>query len=232
MKNKLTALLAFMTVFAVSAVSCENDKSEKNKTPDLPVLATEEATTEASTTESKTEKTTEVSTEATTEETTETTTEAEEATEAPEEQTEVPTEAEQTVEQPAPAPQGGVTFSFNTLHSDPSSIISACGTPSSETSAPACFANGADSKIYTYDGLTIECYVLNGVEKVSSVTITNSNYSTDTGITIGSSQSDVEAVYGTGETSGAYVVYYNGTSELNIKYGGGAVTEILFYGQV
>lgn len=240
MKNKLTALLAIAAAFAVSAVSCGEDKPDENVTPDLPVLATEAESTEASTTESESEETTEASTEAeteaetTTEETVETTTEAEETTEATEEATEPEpepeTEPEPEPDEPDSAPQPqGVSFGFGTLHSEAGGIVSALGEPANVTSAPACFANGADSKIYEYDGLRIECYVLDSVEKVCCVTITSSNYSTDTGITIGSSQADVEAAYGTGEASGAYTIYYNGDSELDVKYDGGAVTEILFY---
>lgn len=232
MKSKLTALLAIAAVFAVSAVSCGEDKPNDNVTPDLPVLVTEAESTEpAATTETKNEQTTEASTEAeteaetTTEETVETTTEAEETTEAPEEATEPEPEPEP---EPAPQPQG-VSFGFGTLHSEAGGIISALGEPTNVTSAPACFSNGADSKIYEYDGLRIECYVLDGIEKVYCVTITSSSYSTDTGITIDSSQADVEAAYGAGEASGAYTIYRNGNSELDVKYDGGAVTEILFY---
>ncbi len=236
MKNKLTALLAITAVLTVSAVSCGEDKPDENATPDLPVLATEAETTEAATTE-EAEETTEASTEAeteaetTTEETTETTTETEEPTEAPEEATE-PEEPEPEPEpdepEPAPEPQD-VSFGFGTLHSEAGGIISALGEPANVTTAPACFANGADSKIYTYDGIVIECYVLDGVEKICCVTITSNNYSTDSGITIGSSQANVEAAYGVGEAAGAYTIYYSGDSELDVKYDGGTVTEIVFY---
>lgn len=240
MKNKLALLFAITAVFAVSAVSCGNDEPEDSTVPDLPVLSTDAETTEAATTEEKSEETTEVSTEKETEaeETTEQTTEeaTEEATEAEEEPEETDDsndeQNEEPVEEPEPEPTPEpqtVQFSFSTLHSDASGITSALGEASDVTTAPACFANGADSKIYTYDGLVIECYVLDGVEKVCCVTITSSNYSTDTGITIGSSQADVEALYGAGEVYGDYTIYINGNSELDVKYNGGIVSELVFY---
>lgn len=232
MKFKKAFIIALGAVMSLAAVSC--DKAEENTVPDLPVLSTESEPTEAATTEAEAEVTTEASTEAeteaetTTEETTEAATEAEETTEAPaEEPTEEETEAEPEPE-PEPEPQN-VIFSFDTLHSEAGGIISALGEPVNVTTAPACFSNGADSKIYTYDGIVIECYVLDGVEKINCVTITSSNYSTDTGITIGSSQADIEAVYGAGEAAGAYTIYYSGDKELDVKYDGGAAAELVFY---
>lgn len=232
MKFKKALIIALGAIMSLAAVSC--DKAEENTVPDLPVLSTEADTTEESTTEAEIEVTTEASTEAETEaETTtaETTTEAEETTEAPtEEATEEETEAEPEPEEPEPSPEPqNVTFSFDTLHSEAGGIISALGEPVNVTTAPACFSNGADSKIYTYDGIVIECYVLDGVEKINCVTITSSNYSTDTGITIGSSQADVEAIYGAGEAAGAYTIYYSGEKELDVKYDGGAAAELVFY---
>ena len=232
MKFKKALIIALGAIMSLAAVSC--DKAEENTVPDLPVLSTEADTTEESTTEAEIEVTTEASTEAETEaETTtaETTTEAEETTETPtEEATEEETEAEPEPEEPEPSPEPqNVTFSFDTLHSEAGGIISALGETVNVTTAPACFSNGADSKIYTYDGIVIECYVLDGVEKINCVTITSSNYSTDTGITIGSSQADVEAIYGAGEAAGAYTIYYSGEKELDVKYDGGAAAELVFY---
>lgn len=237
MNKKITTLLAFASVLTVSLVSCGPNEPEDNTVPELPVLSTEAEATEAASeaeTEEKTEAPTEKDTEAevTTEEATEEPTEAEEATEAPEvtepDEPEEPQEEQPEEPEPAPQPQG-VKFSFGTLHSDASGIVSSLGDALNVTTAPACFSNGADSKIYEYDGLKIECYVLGGVEKIYCVTITNSNYSTDTGITIGSSQADVEASYGVGEAGGAYTIYYSGNSELDVRYDGGTVSEIIFY---
>ncbi len=235
MNKKFVTLFAMTAVLTVSSVSCDSGKEESNSVLDLPVLSTKADTTEESTTEAPTEEKTEASTtasteaeeeETTTEATTETTTEAEETTEAPteEEQQDEPQE-----EQPEEPEQQEVKFSFDTLLNDVSGIVASLGEPVNVSTAPSCYTNGADSKIYEYEGLKIECYVLDGVENVCVVTITSSSYSTDKGITIGSSQADVEAAYGAGETAGDYTIYYSGDKELDVKYSGGAVAELLFY---
>lgn len=235
MKKKITDLLAIASVFAVSLVSCGTDEPEDNTVPDLPVLSTEAETTEAVTeneTEEKTEAPTEKETvaEETTEEVTDEATEAAETTDAPtvEPEPDEPQEEQPQEPEPVPEPQE-VKFSFGTLHSEANSIVSSLGDALNVTTAPACFTNGADSKIYEYDGLRIECYVLDGVEKICCVTITSSKYTTDTGIMIGSSQADVEAAYGAGDEIGGYIIYYSGSNELDVKYNNGVVTEITFY---
>ncbi len=237
MNKKLVTLLAITAVLTVSSVSCDDKKEESNSVPDLPVLSTEADTTEESTTEAATEEKTEASTaasteaeeEATTEASTETTTEEEETTEAPTEEEQQDEPQEEQPEEPVHQEPQSVKFSYDTLLNNASGIVAALGDPINVSTAPSCYTNGADSKIYEYDGLIIECYVLDGVENVCSVTITSSSYSTDRGITIGSSQADVEAAYGAGETAGDYTIYYSGDKELDVKYSGGAVAELLFY---
>ena len=160
------------------------------------------------------ETTTETVTEATTEETT---------TQATEEATEPPTEA------PTEAVKQEVKFSFDTLLSSAGSVTSSLGEPMNVATAPSCYTNGGDSKIYTYDGLIVECYVLDGAETICCVTITNANYSTDKGIKIGSSKAEVEAAYGAGEEIGYYTIYPSGNKELDVKYEGDVVTELMFY---
>lgn len=239
MKKNIASLFALSAVIALSAVSCNNN-NEENSVPDLPVLSTEEENTVETTTEDMTEVTTEAPTEEETEaQTTEEATEEATEEETTEESTEEPTEEEEQKKEPEPdqepepdlEPQN-VVFSFDTLHSEAGSIVAALGDPLDVTTAPACFSNGADSKIYTYDGVVIECYVLDGVEKINCVTITSADYSTDSGITIGSSQADIEAAYGTGEASGAYTLYFNDDKELSVRYEGGAATELVFYAAV
>ncbi|MBR5513459.1 MAG: hypothetical protein IKV85_05680 [Ruminococcus sp.] len=237
MNKKYVTLFAMTAVLTLSSVSCGPENEENNSVPELPVLSTEADTTEETTTETvtevKTEAATTVSTEAdeetTTEATTEITTEEEEKTEAPtEEQEDEPQEEEQPDEPEQQEPQE-VKFSFDTLLNDVSGVVASLGEPVNVSTAPSCYTNGADSKIYEYDGVKIECYVLDGVENVCVVTITNSNYSTDKGITIGSSQADVEAAYGAGETAGDYTIYYSGDKELDVKFIDGAAAELIFY---
>ncbi len=244
MNNKIAAIFAAAAVFAVSAASCGNEP-EDSSVPDLPTLTTESAETTEAASEEATEAVTEDNTKA--EETTEASTEeenkAEENTNVPEGNAPDPDSEPEPDPEPDPEPQPdpepvpepqpqSVTFGFESLHSNASGVISALGDPLDVTTAPACFANGADSKIYSYDGLTIECYVLDGVENICCVTIASSSYSTSAGVTIGSSQADVEAAYGAGEAAGAYTIYYSGSSELDVKYDNGAVAELVFYTEV
>lgn len=242
MNTKVAAIFAAAAVLAASAVSCGND-IEDSSVPDLPTLTTEPAETTEATSEESTESVTEDKTKAeqTTEAATKEETKADENNDAPEESDSnsnadpEPDPEPQPDPEPDPTPDPqpqNVSFGFESLHSNAGGVISALGDPWDVTTAPACFANGADSKIYSYDGLTVECYVLDGIEYICCVTITSGSYSTSSGVTIGSSQSDVEAAYGAGESAGAYTIYYNGSSEFDVKYDNGTVAELVFYTEV
>lgn len=258
MKKNFSSIIAIAVICAMSAVSCGNDKTEESSVIlDLPVVTTQaeesgtsettentaETTTENTT--SKEEKTSETSTSAETTEETETTTEVSSETATAEESGEAPTEApaEEITDPPAdepqiepptdapvdpPAPQT-VQFSMDNLNNNASGIVSALGDALDVQYAQGCLSNGADQKIYVYDGLTLNCYVMDGAEYIYQIEIKNSNYSTSSGITVGSSRADVESAYGAGEESGNYVIYYNGDSELDIEYNGDTVTSIIFY---
>lgn len=258
MKKNFSSIIAIAVICAMSAVSCGNDKTEESSvTLDLPVVTTQaeesgtsettentaETTTENTT--SKEEKTSETSTSAETTEETETTTEVSSETATAEESSEAPTEApaEEITDPPAdepqtepptdapidpPAPQT-VQFSMDNLNNNVSGIVSALGDALDVQYAQGCLSNGADQKIYVYDGLTLNCYVMDGAEYIYQIEIKNSNYSTSSGITVGSSRADAESAYGAGEESGNYVIYYNGDSELDIEYNGDTVTSIIFY---
>ncbi|MDE5854220.1 MAG: hypothetical protein K2H19_04065 [Ruminococcus sp.] len=259
MRKNFSILVTIAVICAMSAVSCGNDKTEESSvTLDLPVVTTQaeesetsettETTAKATTekTTSKKEETSETSTSAETTKETKTTTEVssetttaeesdEPATEPPAEDiTDPPADEPQQTEPPVdtptdfPAPQT-VQFSIDNLNSDAGGIISALGDALDVQYAQGCLSNGADQKIYVYDGLTLNCYVMDGVEYIYQIEIKNSNYSTSAGITVGSSRSDAESVYGAGEESGNYVIYYNGSSELDIEYNGDTVTSIIFY---
>lgn len=240
MNIKITSIFAAAVFLAVSAASCGNEP-EDSSAPDLPILATESAETTEAASEEATEAVTEDKTK------TEKTTEAATQEESKEDENISDTEGNDSdlssEPEPDPEPQPdpepipdpepqNISFGFESLHNDASGVIAALGDPIDVTSAPACFANGADSKIYSYDGLTIECYVLDGMENICCVTITSSSYSTSAGVTVGSSQADVEAAYGAGEAAGTYTIYYNGSSELDVKYDNGIVAELVFYTEV
>lgn len=258
MKRNISALVAIAVICAVTAVSCGNDETKESSVNlELPVVTTqaeESGTVEASTesaaettekTTSKKEKASETSTTAETTVETETkaaesseTTMAEDSGETP---TEAPSEAvtdppadESQTEPPTeaptdpPAPQT-IQFSMDNLNSDAGGIVSALGDALDVQYAKGCLSNGADQKIYFYDGLTLNCYIMDGAEYIYQIEIKNSNYSTSAGITVGSSKTDAESAYGAGEESGGYVIYYNGNSELDIEYDGDTVKSIIFY---
>lgn len=256
----LIAIMAVMTASTVSCGHDEENSvpelpSLSTNTEETTEEATEDETEKP--TEAETEKTTaEENSEATV------TTAVEEETDAPEinepdteeetnEESDQHTDTEQPVDpepdpnssvqenptpepepEPEPEPIGGVTFGFDSLNSDASNIIAALGEPLDVQSAPACFSNGADSKIYNYDGLTIECYVLDDIENICTVTIIKEGYFTSEGICLGKTRADVEAAYGVGEEAGMYTIYYGNNGELDIRYSDDFVAEIVLYTEV
>lgn len=142
----------------------------------------------------------------------------------PEEVTEEPTE-----ESPAENNTTDLRFTVDNLLNDASGLLSALGTPDYSGVAAACTTNGNDVKIYQFDGLEIQCYIDGETEYIFSIEITGSQYETDKGIKTGSSRSDVESAYGTGETMGSMTIYYSGNNEMDIDYSGDTVTSIFFY---
>lgn len=257
MKRKLTALLAVSALLASSAVSCGNDEPAESSVPDFPELSAAEAEDNTeSETEAETESEKEEAAETTAAETKaapEITTKAAKAEKAensnedtsdksgddvqqdsesdvqPDEPVDNPDS--EPVQEPAPEPQS-VVFSADMLNGDAGAVVSALGgNPDIET-APACFANGADSKTYIYDGLVLQCYVLDGSEYIYAFTITGGSYTAENGITVGSSRGDVESYYGAGEDAGNDVRYIYDSYDMTITYDGDTVTVIDFYAPV
>lgn len=130
--------------------------------------------------------------------------------------------------QPEPPAPTAVNFSLDNLGSNAADIIASLGEADDILEAVGCLSNGADQKVYTYDGLRVLCYIIDGTEYIYEIDIT-ANYSTSAGITVGSSRSDVEAAYGTGEEAGNYAIYYDGNKELDIAYDGDIVTSVVLY---
>lgn len=226
------AIAAVMTaMFMMSAASCGKDETEDQPVLDLPKVTTTAA--EESSTQPSTE-TTAVTTSAEEKSTEPATTDApHDEPQNPDEQPDEPDQPQQPQHDPEPdVPSGNnayVTFDYSALNSDPANFTSVLGTPNDVMTSPGCLANGADSKVYSYDGLTITSFVLNGGEYIYDITITGSGYSTSAGISVGSSRSDVENAYGAGQELGGYVVYENGNSELDFVYSGDTVQSITFY---
>lgn len=227
MNFKRTIAAAAALICAASAVSCGKKVEGGEGSVELSMSTTAPASTEAKkTTEASTEKASEASSEKPTtsaEETTDavTTTEAAITTAPPETTAAAPTEA--------PKPQG-IAFDISVLGADAAPYIANLGAALDVQSAQGCLSNGADQKIYTFDGVVLSCYIQNGAEYIYDVTIKSNKYTTSmNGLTVGSSRADFEAAYGNGEESGGYVVYSSGNSEMSVKYSGDTVAIIEFY---
>lgn len=143
--------------------------------------------------------------------------------------------------QPDPEPQqpqegsfsnSDLNFNGTALLGNADGLISSLGNPNDVVEAPGCLSNGADQKIYYYSGIDVSCYVMNGSETVYDITISGTGYSTSKGISVGSSRSDVEAVYGKGDGGGSTVIYGSADFGLYIFYNGDTVSMIDYYASV
>lgn len=245
MKKNIIFFTALTLAGALVLASCGQDETEDSVTiglPEMTVASDEESATTTSSAET-TAKSTATTTTKTSEEGTTTTATAiiaggitvggnqggasEDPTEAP--TFENPTEAPIPTTAPIQVAPKPVSFSYNTLLSNASSTISSLGAPNDTVYAQGCLSNGADQKIYYYNGVEISCYVLDGVEYIYDITITGGNYTTAEGIAVGSSRSAVEAVYGAGTAAGNLIFYNSGDKELYIEYSGDTVVSIEYY---
>lgn len=157
---------------------------------------------------------------------------AEEVTEAPTEEVTEPAPDPEPTPEPDPEPPvlSSVTFSLDSLGSSAADIVNTLGEPQETMDALGCLSNGADQRIYIYDGLRICCYIQDDTPYIYQVDITNADYSTSSGVTVGSMRSDVEAAYGAGEEAGSYVIYYGDNGkELDVQYNGDTVASIYLY---
>ena len=144
-------------------------------------------------------------------------------------------------DQPDPEPQqpqegsfsnSDLNFNGTALLGNADGLISSLGNPNDVIEAPGCLSNGADQKIYYYSGIEVSCYVMNGSETVYDITIIGAGYSTPKGISVGSSRSDVEAVYGKGDGGSDTVIYGSADFGLYIFYNGDTVSTIDYYASV
>ena len=241
MKKEIIAIAAIALISTMAAVSCGKDVEQDSVSVALPkvTVASGEQTTTKGTgtgtaTTTKTTATAVVvsgtgtgsttSTKADGEEKdTETTTATKDEDDTPViEPTEKPTEAP--TEAPAPAANSAYSFGYGDLLS--TSAISALGTPNYKSDpVKGCIPNGAAQITYQYSGVDVISYVLDdGSEYIYDIVVKSSSYSTDNGITVGSSRSDVIAAYG-GDGS----FYSNGSKELTFSYSGDTVSSFEFY---
>ncbi len=71
-----------------------------------------------------------------------------------------------------------------------------------------------NNRIYEYNGFEIKTHIINNIERIESITITNNEIHTNEGITIGNTLKDIKNTYGDGyyaETN-RYVYNLNNTS--------------------
>lgn len=261
MNFKITALLAAAALCAVTAVSCGKDETSSsdvvldvnNSTTSSSETATtaekdEAATTTAVTT--KDPKKTTTTTSSSKKPATTTTAAADNNNDEPDENDnqggddqshDDPQQDEPQNDQPDPEPQqpqegsfsnGDLNFNGTALLGNADGLISSLGNPNDVIEAPGCLSNGADQKIYYYSGIEVSCYVMNGSETVYDITIIGAGYSTPKGISVGSSRSDVEAVYGKGDGGSDTVIYGSADFGLYIFYNGDTVSTIDYYASV
>ena len=69
------------------------------------------------------------------------------------------------------------------------------GEPVNYTEAASCYYDGMD-KVFTYDGYEVRTYPDGEKDLVQDLCLSSDKYSTDKGITVGSSLADVTAAYG------------------------------------
>lgn len=69
------------------------------------------------------------------------------------------------------------------------------GEPDNYTEAASCYYDGMD-KVYTYDGFEVRTYPDGDKDIIQDLCLSSDEYSTDKGITVGSSLEDVTSAYG------------------------------------
>ncbi|MCM1270534.1 MAG: hypothetical protein NC247_07940 [Ruminococcus flavefaciens] len=261
MNSKITALLAAAALCAVTAVSCGKDEisssdvvldinnSTTSSSETTTTAEKDEATTTTAVTTKDAKKTT-TTTSGSKKPTTTTTAVADNDNDKSDDNDnqggddqsyDEPQPDEPQNNQPDPEPQqpqegsfsnSDLNFNGTALLGNADGLISSLGNPNDVVEAPGCLSNGADQKIYYYSGIDVSCYVMNGSETVYDITISGAGYSTPKGISVGSSRSDVEAVYGKGDGGSSTVIYGSADFGLYIFYNGDTVSMIDYYASV
>lgn len=115
-----------------------------------------------------------------------------------------------------------------TLYADMdfSTVVSALGDHANYFEAPSCAFNGLD-KIYTYSNFEVHTYPDGKADRISMILILNDLVSTPEGISIGSTQAEMENAYGTGYTqSGSAYTYTKDNMKLTFLITEGSITSI------
>lgn len=87
---------------------------------------------------------------------------------------------------------GGGDFA---LDSDASKLVQALGDDYTYSEAVSCAYIGMD-KVFSYDGIDVFTYPLDGIDRIDEIYITSDAYMTTKGITVGSTLSDIQKAYG------------------------------------
>lgn len=109
------------------------------------------------------------------------------------------------------------------MHAPAAPIIEVLGEPKSYTEQTSCAFDGLD-KTYYYGSFYLDTYPADGEDFVYGWWFADDSVSTEEGIRIGDSQTEVEAAYGTES--------FNGSNTYTITKGGGTLTVILEDGTV
>lgn len=119
-------------------------------------------------------------------------------------------------------PDDGFTFTYDgvtiAMHDPAPDVIEALGDYESYTEETSCSFEGVD-KTYDYGSFYITTYPDGDDDYIFTIWFSDDSVATEEGISIGSSQEEVEAVYGTD--------YYNGTNAFIIDSGEMTLTIIM-----
>jgi len=241
MKKEIIAIAAIALISTMAAVSCGKDVEQDSVSVALPkvtVASGEQTTTKGTGTgTATTTKTTATAvvvsgTGSTTtdadddEKDTETTTATKDEDDTPTiEPTEKPTEAP--TEAPAAQSLNKTVFGIGDLGQQITSVIS---NPDLPTPLPgACISKGDEPEVSRYyygQDLFFDCYSSGGAKYIANVYIKSSNYSLDSGITVGSSKDSVISTYGEPIKDNNNIMYAFGDKVIYFVLNGDTVSEI------
>lgn len=145
----------------------------------------------------------------------------------------IPTpEGTQGTETPQPEGRSKYVFTYGEvrlpMNEEFSALREALGEPTTYFEAQSCAFDGLD-KTFTYPGIELVTYPVEGVDYISDIYFLDESVSTAEGLHIGSTLEEVEAAYGTDHTAddfGFYYTYTDGDTQLKFGVEDGVVTEI------
>lgn len=133
-----------------------------------------------------------------------------------------------------PETQENFTFTYSgveiTLHGDAAPVLAALGEPKSYTEEASCAFEGLD-KTYYYGPFYLTTYPMEDKDRVYTLWFADDTVSTAEGICIGSTQTQVEEVYGADAFNGANAFELTkGNSKLTILITDGLVSGVRYEG--